>query len=39
MHGGRIRSVGNFIIEHKLIAFIASIASIGGLVIALVTLL
>ena len=31
MHGGRIRSVLNWIVEHKLIAFLASLASIIAL--------
>jgi hypothetical protein len=36
MHGGHIRSISTWIIEHKLIAFIA--ASIAGLIIAVVEL-
>lgn len=32
MHGGRVRTVANWLMEHKLIAFVASVASITGLV-------
>ena len=31
MHGGRIRSVLNWLIEHKAITFLASLASIAAL--------
>ena len=34
MHGGRIRSVVNWLIEHKAIAFLASLASIAALIVA-----
>ncbi len=34
MHGGRLRTVSNWIVENKTIAFIASVASIIGLLIA-----
>jgi hypothetical protein len=36
MHGGHIRSVTNLVVEHKVIAFVASVASIVGLVIAII---
>lgn len=35
MHGGRVRAVLNWIIEHKMIAFLASIASITALLLAI----
>ena len=38
MHGGRLRSVSNWILENKTIAFIASVASIIGLGIAVYAL-
>lgn len=37
MHGGSIRGIWNWIAENKTIALIASIASIIGLVIAILT--
>jgi hypothetical protein len=38
MHGGRLRSVTTWIVENKTIAFIASVASVLGLLIAVYTL-
>jgi hypothetical protein len=38
MHGGRLRNVSNWAIENKVVAFVASLASIVGLVIAFYTL-
>jgi hypothetical protein len=38
MHGGRLRTVSKWVIENQAIAFLASIASIIGLVIAFYTL-
>jgi hypothetical protein len=38
MHGGRIRSAFNWLAENKTIAFVASVASIIGLVIAIYAL-
>jgi hypothetical protein len=38
MHGGRIRSAFNWLAENKMIAFVASVASIVGLVIAIYAL-
>jgi hypothetical protein len=35
MHGGRIRTLGNWIIEHKVIAFAASVASVAGFIVTL----
>lgn len=35
MHGGRIRTFLNWILEHKVIAFTASVASITGLVLTM----
>jgi hypothetical protein len=38
MHGGRLRTFSNWIVENRAIAFLASLASIIGLVIAFYTL-
>ena len=35
MHGGRVRSMWNWIAENKTVSLLASAASIGGLVLAL----
>jgi hypothetical protein len=35
MHGGRTRTVFNWIVEHKIVAFAASIASIAGFILAI----
>jgi hypothetical protein len=36
MHGGRVRTLLNWIVEHRMIAFAASIASIAGLVLTVI---
>jgi hypothetical protein len=38
MHGGRVRSVLNWLVENKMVAFAASLASILGLAIAIYAL-